>query len=84
MGVPRKKRTAKKAKELWPWLGHVSRKSFLGLTTIDYMRDIGDWYFNVRLGRMTMTELVNRVRKVEPAERAQAPEHVPVASQGRS
>lgn len=83
MGVPRKQRTAKKAKELWPWLGHVSRTSPLGLTKIDYMRDISDWYFNVKLGRMTMAQLVSRIRRIEPAERPQAAEREPVASQER-
>ena len=82
VGVPKRQRTANKAKELWPWLGAVSRKSFLGLTKIDYMRDIGDWYFNVRLGRMTMTELVSRIRTIEPAERTETAQRVPVDSQG--
>jgi hypothetical protein len=83
MGVPRKERTAAKAKELWPWLGHVSRTSPLGLTKIDYIRDISDWYFNVRLGRMTMAQLANRIRVIEPAERPQATEREPVASRER-
>jgi hypothetical protein len=74
VGIPKSQRTACKAKELWPWLGQVSRKSFLGLSTIDHMKDIGDWYFNVRLGRMTMTELVSRVRRMEPVE------HTPVTA----
>jgi hypothetical protein len=82
MGVPRKERTASRAKELWPWLSQVSRKSFLGLTEITYMREIGDWYFNVRLGRMTMSELVNQVRRIEPAERREVTERIPVTSQG--
>jgi hypothetical protein len=68
VGVPRKERTLKKAKELWPWLSQVSRKSFFGLTQIDYAREISDWYFNVRLGRMTMAALLNRVRRVELAK----------------
>jgi hypothetical protein len=65
VGVPRAERTAKKAKELWPWLGKETRKSFLGLTKIDYVREISDWYFNVRLGRMTMMALLNRIRRIE-------------------
>jgi hypothetical protein len=82
MGVPRKERTATKAKELWPWLDHMSRTSLLGLK-IDYIRDISDWYFNVRLGRMTMAQLANRIRVIEPAERPQATEREPVASRER-
>jgi hypothetical protein len=65
VGVPREERRAKKAKELWPWLGKEARKSFLGLTKIDYVREISDWYFNVRLGRMTMLALLNRIRRIE-------------------
>ncbi len=72
VGVPREERTAQRAKELWPWLGEGARKSFLGLTTIDHKREIGDWYFNVRLGRMTMASLVNRIRAIEPAENRKA------------
>jgi hypothetical protein len=69
IGVPRKERTLKKAKELWPWLSQVSRKSFFGLTQIDHAREISDSYFNVRFGRMTMAVLVSRVRRVELAKR---------------
>jgi len=72
VGVPRKERTAQRAKELWPWLSQGARKSFLGLTTIDYKREISDWYFNVRLGRMTMAALVNRIRAIEPVENRKA------------
>ena len=68
VGVPVKERTFKKAEQLWPWLGEMSHRSFFGLTEVDHMRDIGEWYFNVRLGRMTMTTLINRVRQVEPVE----------------
>jgi len=66
VGVPRKTRTANKARELWPWLGQVSRTTWFGLSTATHMQDVGDWYFNVRLGRMTMYELVRRVRAIEP------------------
>jgi hypothetical protein len=68
MGIPRKNRTASKAKELWPWLGHQSRKSLFGLLATTHMQDISDWYFNVRLGRMTMAELVRRIRAAEPPQ----------------
>jgi hypothetical protein len=66
MGIPRQFRTASKARELWPWLGHESRRSLFGLLATTHMQDISDWYFNVRLGRMTMVELVRRVQAVEP------------------
>jgi hypothetical protein len=69
VGIPVKERTFKKAEQLWPWLGEASHRSFFGFTEIDHMRDIGEWYFNVRLGRMTMATLINRVRHVEPVER---------------
>ena len=65
VGVPKKTRTADRARELWPWLGKVSGTSLFGLSTTTYMQDIGDWYFNVRLGRMAMGELVSRVRALE-------------------
>lgn len=66
VGVPREARTATKARELWPWLGQVSRATWFGLSTATHMQDVGDWYFNVRLGRMTMSELVCRLRAIEP------------------
>ena len=66
VGVPKKTRTAEKAKELWPWIGQVSGRTLFGLSTTTYMQQIGDWYFNVRIGRMTMAELVQRVRAIEP------------------
>jgi hypothetical protein len=78
-GVPRKERTGKKAKELWPWLTQVNRKSFFGLRKIDYITEISDWYFNVKVGRMTMTALLSRVRRIEPVERGKATETIAVA-----
>ena len=80
VGVPREERTAQRAKDLWPWLGQEARKSFFGLTTIDHKREISDWYFNVRLGRMTMASLVNRVRAIEPAETRKASQPLEVGN----
>ena len=72
VGVPRGRTHCPEGEELWPWLGQGARKSFLGLTTIDHKREIGDWYFNVKHGRMTMASLVNRIRAIEPAENRKA------------
>jgi hypothetical protein len=68
LGVPRKSRTPSKAKQFWPWLGEISGERLFGLAEKTYMQDIGDWYFNVWLGRMTMAELVRRVRLIEPCK----------------
>jgi len=76
VSIPAKERTARKAAELWPWLRHVSRTSLFGLHRVDHMREIGDWYFNVRLGRMTMATLVSRIRHIEPAEPREVSEGV--------
>ena len=40
VGVPRKTRTANKARELWPWLGQVSRRTWFGLSTATHMQDV--------------------------------------------
>ena len=68
LSIPAKERTAKKAKELWPWLGEESHRGLFGLLKIDHTRDISDWYFNVRLGRLKMITLINRIRSIEPVE----------------
>ena len=82
VGVPVKERTAKKAKELWPWLTQVARTSFWGLRKTEHITEISDCYFNVRLGRMTMKSLQNRVRRFEPAEVTETPQTVVLAHRG--
>jgi len=83
LSIPAKERTAKKAKELWPWLGEESRRTLFGLAKIDHTREISDWYFNVRLGRLKMATLINRIRSIEPVERKEVRETVPAGAGGQ-
>ncbi len=69
VGIPVKERRPKKAAQLWPWLRQKSRQSAFGLTEIDHMWEISEWYFNVKIGRLSMATMINRIRQIEPAER---------------
>jgi hypothetical protein len=83
VSIPAKERTAKKAKELWPWLREESYRSLFGLVKVDHAREISDWYFNVRLGRLKMATLINRIRWIEPVERKEVRETVPAGAGGQ-
>jgi hypothetical protein len=47
---------------------------------VDHTREISDWYFNVRLGRLKMATLINRIRWIEPVERREVRETVPAGA----
>ena len=68
VGVPVQERSAETAEMLWPWLARQARPTWFGLGNSDYTETIGDWYFNFKLGRMTMAGLLSRIRAVEPVE----------------